>query len=122
MTKKPAGMDPSTLESFLTKRMRRLYFLHAMKSCSHCQKEISEDEHIGRQAQCPFCGRDLHVCRNCVFYEPGVFNDCRESQAERVLDKSRSNFCDYFRYKTGADQSNKRPAGLQEKLDALFKK
>ncbi len=115
-------MDPSTPESLLTKRMCHLYFLHAMKSCAHCQKEIPENDRIGRQAQCPFCGQDLHVCLNCAFYEPGAYNDCRESQAERVLDKSRSNFCDYFQYRIGANKSNRRPADFQEKLGALFKK
>ncbi|NLA41410.1 MAG: hypothetical protein GX874_08390 [Smithella sp.] len=109
-------------ESCLTNRERRLYFLHAMKSCAHCQKEIPENDRIGRQAQCPLCGQDLRVCLNCVFYEPGVFNDCRENQAERVLDKSRSNFCDYFQYRRGAQAPDRRPADVQEKLDALFRK
>jgi hypothetical protein len=39
-----------------------------------------------------------------------------------VLDKSRSNFCDYFQYRIGAKTPGKRPADLQEKLGALFKK
>ena len=93
-----------------------------MKCCAHCQKEIPEGEPAGRQAQCPFCGADLHICHNCVFYEPGIYNDCRESQAERVVEKSRSNFCDYFQYRTGAAKPGRRPADLQEKLGALFKK
>ncbi|HOG11691.1 MAG: hypothetical protein PHW80_08500 [Smithellaceae bacterium] len=93
-----------------------------MKCCAHCQKEIPEGEPAGRQAQCPFCGADLHICLNCVFYEPGIYNDCRESQAERVVEKSRSNFCDYFQYRTGAAKPGRRPADLQEKLGALFKK
>ena len=93
-----------------------------MKNCAHCQKEIPEGEPAGRQAQCPFCGADLHICLNCVFYEPGIYNDCRESQAERVVEKSRSNFCDYFQYRTGAAKPGRRPADLQEKLGALFKK
>jgi hypothetical protein len=112
----------TTLESLLTKRIRRLYFLHAMKNCAHCQKEIPDERWIGRQAQCPFCGHDLRACLNCVFYEPGAFHDCRESQAERVLEKSRSNFCDYFQYRTGAEKPGRRPADVQEKLAALFKK
>ena len=93
-----------------------------MKCCAHSQKEIPEGEPAGRQAQCPFCGADLHICLNCVFYEPGIYNDCRESQAERVVEKSRSNFCDYFQYRTGAAKPGRRPADLQEKLGALFKK
>jgi hypothetical protein len=93
-----------------------------MKICHHCKKEISADLFIGRQEQCPFCKADLHCCLNCIFYERGVYNDCREGQAERVLDKSRSNFCDYFRFQTDPGKSGVPPADSKEKLEALFKR
>ena len=35
----------------------------------------------------------------CDFYESGAHNDCRESSADMVTDKERSNFCDYYRVK-----------------------
>src|SRR5664280_2482556 len=66
-----------------------------MKLCQKCKKEIAPDNFIGRQAQCPSCGADLHCCLNCTFYDRGSYNNCLEPQAERVLDKSRSNFCDF---------------------------
>jgi len=59
-----------------------------MNICHKCKKEIAEDFFVGRQSQCPSCGTDLHCCLNCSFYELGAYNDCREPQAERVLDKS----------------------------------
>jgi len=93
-----------------------------MKMCHHCQKEIPTDQFIGRQEQCCFCKADLHCCLNCVFYERGVYNDCREGQAERVLDKSRFNFCDYFRFKVTEGKANPLPANPKDKLQALFKK
>ena len=38
-------------------------------------------------------------------------NDCREPQAQRVLDKTRSNFCDFFSCKRGAQPvEDKAPA------------
>ena len=92
-----------------------------MKICQHCGKEIPADLFIGRQVQCPFCGTDLHSCLNCVFYERGIYNDCRESQAERVLDKNRSNFCDTFRFRTGAGKSGAPASDPRDKLEALFK-
>jgi len=85
-------------------------------------KEIPADLFVGRQEQCPFCGSDLHSCLNCVFYEPGAYNDCREVQAERVLDKSRSNFCDFFRFRKESGKTGAMPMDPKDKLEALFKK
>jgi ribosome-binding protein aMBF1 (putative translation factor) len=92
-----------------------------MKMCFACQTEIAGDTVVGRQAFCPSCGADLHVCRNCAFYEPGAYNDCREPQAERVVDKIRSNFCDYFRFQNGAGKAGTPAAAAKEKLEACFK-
>jgi len=93
-----------------------------MNICNKCKTEITHEFFIGRQTQCPHCGADLHCCLNCSFYEPGSYNDCRESQAERVTQKSRSNFCDYFRFakasKTGAESDSK----IKDKLESLFTK
>ncbi|MEE9912203.1 MAG: hypothetical protein K4571_10830 [Deltaproteobacteria bacterium] len=93
-----------------------------MKICQNCKKEIPADLFVGRQEQCPFCRTDLHSCLNCVFYERGIYNDCREGQAERVLDKGRSNFCDYFRFKVSTEKSGATPTDPKEKLEGLFKK
>ena len=74
--------------------------------CWKCRKEI-DIEKPARGDECPLCHADLHVCRACEFYESGAHNDCRESSAERVTDKERANFCDYFRIsaKSGHDPS-----------------
>jgi len=93
-----------------------------MKICHKCKSKLADDSFVGRQSQCPSCGADLHCCLNCSFYEIGAYNDCRESQAERVLDKSRSNFCDFFRFKEGINASGSVASTAQDKLEALFKK
>ena len=108
-------------ESALTKVMHFLYFCN-MNICRHCKKEIPADLFIGRQEQCPFCRSDLHSCLNCVFYERGGYNDCREVQAERVLDKSRSNFCDFFHFRNESGKTKAVPFDPKDKLEALFKK
>lgn len=77
---------------------------------------------IGRQELCPFCSADLHCCRNCTFYDVGAYNNCREPQAERVLDKTRSNFCDFFSFKQSAEKSEGKVLNTKDKLEALFKK
>lgn len=93
-----------------------------MRICHSCRKEIPDDLFVGRQEQCPFCRSDLHSCLNCVFYERGAYNDCREPQAERVLDKDRSNFCDFFRFKNSVQREDELVTNPKDKLDALFKK
>ena len=64
--------------------------------CWKCKKEIPIEKPV-RGDECPLCHADLHVCKACEFYESGSHNDCRESSADMVTDKERSNFCDYFR-------------------------
>lgn len=78
---------------------------------------------IGRREVCSGCGKDLHVCRNCRFYDPQAYNACREPQAERVIDKDRSNFCDYFVFQEtvpDADASEAKPSA-KDRLAAIFK-
>jgi len=36
------------------------------------------------------------VCKNCRFFLPGARGDCRETSAEKQMDKERGNFCDWF--------------------------
>jgi hypothetical protein len=94
-------------------------------NCWHCARkiEVVVGERIGFRDECPECGRALHSCRNCGFYDPSYNNSCREPMAERVVDKERFNFCEYF---IPSDAAAKSPAkakmGAQEKLEALFKK
>jgi hypothetical protein len=95
-----------------------------MKICFRCGKEIALESKPGRKDVCPSCCADLSCCRNCGFYDPGAYNQCREPQAERVLEKDRSNFCDYFRFRDSpAAGSPKESRGsARDKLQALFKK
>lgn len=65
-------------------------------TCVGCGADLGATLRVGRRDTCPRCGVDLHSCRQCRFYDSRAYNECREPQAERVLDKSRSNFCDYF--------------------------
>jgi hypothetical protein len=93
--------------------------------CHRCRKTLNLGDRIGRRELCSFCGADLHVCLNCAFYESGVYNDCREPQAERVLNKDRANFCDYFLFRNGSDKtppSSPDEISATDRLEALFSK
>lgn len=77
---------------------------------------------VGRKETCPFCGADLRCCLNCRFYDERIYNQCRETQAERVLDKDRSNFCDYFVFRdVDAGQAPEAKQSARDKLASLFK-
>jgi hypothetical protein len=93
--------------------------------CWHCGTTAEVVERVGFRDECGRCGRALHVCRNCDFYDTAYNNACRETQAERVVDKERFNFCEFFTPGSGsgkgaAASQGKTPA--QAKLEALFKK
>ena len=88
--------------------------------CWKCKKEISLEK-IARSDECPLCHADLHVCRMCDFYESGAHNDCRESSADMVTDKERSNFCDYFRAnKKITAGGDSKAAAARDAFNALF--
>lgn len=70
---------------------------------------------------CPLCGSDLHVCLNCIFYDEGKANKCREAQAEYVREKDRANYCDYFRFKEEAAKGSGREEA-ERLFSELFKK
>ncbi|MEA3471407.1 MAG: hypothetical protein U9R24_06795 [Thermodesulfobacteriota bacterium] len=80
------------------------------------------EKKVGRRDICPFCGSELHVCLNCRFFDPGSYNDCREPQAERVVDKMKSNFCDYFEFGDTASGERGKEKDPKKKLGDLFKK
>ena len=63
------------------------------------------------------------MCKNCEFYDTSAYNECKESQAERVVDKEKANFCDYFKYRSGKPGHSGTGAkdDALKKLDDLFK-
>lgn len=96
----------------------------------HCFKcgaaqTLSATSRVGRTECCSKCNSDLHCCKNCTHYDSAAYNMCRESQAERVVEKDRSNFCDYFSFresKGGTPPGPTSKASKLSKLDDLFKK
>ena len=89
--------------------------------CHYCSRDLDTLE-LGRQDSCPGCRRDTRVCKNCEHFDVNMNNQCCENQAERVVDKEKSNFCDYFR---PSSRKGGRGAGidaLKAAANALFKK
>lgn len=95
-----------------------------MKICHACLKALEIKPPVGRQDSCVFCGSDLHCCLNCVFHAAEAYNECHESQAERVIEKGRGNFCDYFVFRDTAPDLKKKEAreSARARLESLFKR
>ncbi|MEZ0392022.1 MAG: hypothetical protein ACAH59_07405 [Pseudobdellovibrionaceae bacterium] len=92
-------------------------------ACFSCQKELSfSDVKIGFREECPHCRADVHVCKNCHFYDPKAYNECREPSADVVREKDRANFCEYFTPGTGGASAKDSAAALRAAAEALFKK
>ena len=91
-------------------------------ACGH-GIELGSGERIGYRDECETCGADLHACRGCGHYDPGAYNECRESGAERVLDKELANRCDWFTPGAGAAAGAAGGrAQAKADLDRLFRK
>lgn len=89
--------------------------------CFSCGESSTFQERIGLREECEKCSSDLHVCKNCRFYDPGAYNECKESSADVVLEKERANFCDYFEAGSGTYEESKK-ADLLAQAEALFGK
>ncbi len=90
--------------------------------CFNCGELLSFPDKVGRREECPKCRSDVHCCRNCRFYDPKVYNECREPQAEVVREKDRANHCDFFQPGSGEGGSGKSREDLLKAAEALFKK
>jgi hypothetical protein len=55
-----------------------------------------------------------------MFFDPNSYNECREPVAQRIVDKEKANFCDYF--KLGENQNSQESSEqLLEAANKLFK-
>jgi hypothetical protein len=91
-------------------------------NCWNCGAPLTVLDY-GRADTCRKCGRDTKVCKGCQHYDASAHNECHESQADRVVEKERSNFCDYFRPRAGSGtNSGESRDAMKSAADALFKK
>lgn len=91
-----------------------------MATCYSCGKKVNLSAMVSRHDRCESCYADMRVCKMCTFYDVKAYNECREPSAERIVDKTKANFCDYFNLSSGTAQPSKED--LWSQADALFKK
>ena len=99
--------------------------MQSQVQCFKCGESLSLGTQVGFKECCPKCDSDLHCCKNCTFYDSNAYNSCRESQADRVVDKEKANFCDYFKISGGVKNITNSISDKKSKvqsLEDLFKK
>lgn len=90
--------------------------------CFKCGEKLELPEPISRKEECHKCHTDVRCCRNCRFYDAKVYNECKETQADRILEKERSNLCDFFKpAKAGGFSIDDEKEKALSAAEALFK-
>ena len=92
-------------------------------TCWKCGASLAEvPVPFARVAECPACRADLHVCRMCEFFDPGVRRGCKEPIADEVSDRERANFCGYLIPMAGAGpgEGDGAERAARAELDELF--
>ena len=77
---------------------------------------------LSRQDECPECENFLHVCMMCVHFDRHVPKQCREDDAEEVIEKARLNFCEWFKPSESAFEPDRKSEEDEAKaaLEDLF--
>ena len=91
-------------------------------NCWSCKQETEMDDKVGRKDECPHCRSDMHACKNCQYFDVGSHNQCTETIAEYVPDKTRANFCGMYKAYDGERAPDEDIGAAKAKLEALFKK
>ncbi len=91
--------------------------------CHSCNKKlnIEVESRISLSEECEYCYADLHCCKMCTYYDPNVYNECHETNADRVVEKVKKNFCGYFKLVGSKSEEEKQKDHLAA-ANALFKK
>ncbi|MBL7714890.1 MAG: hypothetical protein JNL01_05440 [Bdellovibrionales bacterium] len=90
-------------------------------NCWNCGTVLTAFDY-GRGDVCRKCGRATRTCKGCVHFDPTAHNSCRETMADRVVDKEVANFCDYFKPGTPSGTGAQSRDAMKAAAEALFKK
>ena len=90
--------------------------------CFGCGAPLEYSDRVSFREECTHCSEDVHVCKNCQFYDPGSYNECRETSADVVKDKERANYCDFFQAGSDSGGEKQKKEDLLSAAEALFKK
>lgn len=91
--------------------------------CHACQHvlDLQVNSKILKSEECPKCYASVHCCKMCHFYDPKVYNECKEANAERIVEKEKANYCDYFQLKGAQGSGGNNKDELLNLANSLFK-
>ena len=92
--------------------------------CWKCGASLREaPQPLSRISICLSCHAELHVCRQCSFYDTHKAESCTEQRADPPKDKLRANFCEYFQPRANAWQAQDNSAADKaiDELQKLFR-
>lgn len=90
-------------------------------TCYGCGAALRFDGPVGRRTPCPECDADLHACVNCRHFDESAAHQCREPQADHVVEKESANACDLFQLGDGASRRRSGKGDVaRAQLAALF--
>lgn len=91
--------------------------------CHACHKplDFQSGAKIMRSDECSHCYANIHCCKMCDFYDKTAYNECRETNADRILEKESANFCDYFILNGASGKNGATKDELADAANSLFK-
>lgn len=91
--------------------------------CFQCKKPLGLEagQKIAKNEECEHCYASIHSCRMCTFYDQTVYNECREPNAERIVEKEKANFCDFFVLSASDSSGAPSKDDHLNKFNSLFK-
>ena len=94
--------------------------------CKHCGERVIDLDEIGFEATCRKCGKSLHACSQCTFFDTSARFECVQPIPERIPSKLAANTCTFYAPSKTFDLTGSRavatPDDARSAWDALFKK
>ena len=95
-----------------------------ISKCYKCNQDLilEAGNNVNRDENCEKCYASIRCCRMCFFFDTASYNECREPTSDRILEKEKANFCDFFKLSDGGNSNNNLKETALSAADALFKK
>ncbi|MEA1981475.1 MAG: hypothetical protein U9N54_10945 [candidate division Zixibacteria bacterium] len=94
--------------------------------CWNCGKPTGITDKVMRSDHCDKCLADLRCCRGCRHFDPTRRFQCKESIEHQVVNKEKSNMCDFYQHREvtkvsgGMKSKISDKDNLKNKFDDLF--
>ncbi|MDA9189702.1 hypothetical protein N9O57_01845 [bacterium] len=92
-------------------------------SCYNCHHslDLTAGENVLRTENCPHCEASIRCCRNCKFYDAQSYNECREPMSERIVEKEKVNYCDFYLLQPDPLKEKENLKSVLNQANSLFK-